>query len=399
MSISANGIQFTVAEYFAGIGLVRMGLERCDGQVVWANDISAKKFEIYKAFFPSAEQEYVVEDIFSINPDNIPATTLATCSFPCINLSVAGKMDGIHGKHSSAFWGFVRAIEHQRGKGEHPPLIMVENVPGWLYSNKGQDFRLTVQALNDLGYVCDVFTVNARSFVPQSRLRVFLIGMRSDVFGQADDGEVYAAHVQKRSALLAPDSLRRSIETCKDLAWKWLDIPEPPPLKKTGLASIVEDLPEDHPLWWPEKEVQRHLEMMAASHRERVKALMEKNEISYRTFFRRMRNGKQRVEVRRDEIAGCLRTAVGGSAQQFILQAGKGRIRMRHMTPREYARLQGTPDAFFLPPNIGRVQALTGFGDAVCVDVIEWIACNVITPLVKQMSVSLSPNYARQLVS
>ena len=45
---------------------------------------------------------------------------------------------------------------------------------------------------------------------------------------------------------------------------------------------------------------------------------------------------------------------------------------MRHLTPREYARLQGVPDDDPIPPNT--LQALTGFGDPVCVPAIRWIA-------------------------
>jgi len=48
------------------------------------------------------------------------------------------------------------------------------------------------------------------------------------------------------------------------------------------------------------------------------------------------------------------------------------------MTPREYARLQGCPD---LPIQVDRNEALLGFGDAVCVPVISWIAKNVLTQL------------------
>ncbi len=55
---------------------------------------------------------------------------------------------------------------------------------------------------------------------------------------------------------------------------------------------------------------------------------------------------------------------------------------MRAMTPREYARLQGVPNE--RPINVNGVQALTGFGDAVCVPAIAWIGKNVLNPLVKQ---------------
>jgi hypothetical protein len=110
--------------------------------------------------------------------------------------------------------------------------------------------------------------------------------------------------------------------------------------------------------------------MMNDLHRERVEHLKNAKKITYRTFFRRRRNGLQRVEVRDDDLAGCLRTAVGGSGKQFLIKVGGGgSVKMRAMIPREYTRLQGVPDDYKI--TIKGVQALTGFGDAVCVSVIS----------------------------
>jgi DNA (cytosine-5)-methyltransferase 1 len=78
-----------------------------------------------------------------------------------------------------------------------------------------------------------------------------------------------------------------------------------------------------------------------------------------------------------------LRTAVGGSGKQFLIEMGAGTIKMRAMTPREYARLQGVPDNYNF--SITGVQALTGFGDAVCAPAISWIAENVLNPLVEKL--------------
>jgi site-specific DNA-cytosine methylase len=102
----------TVAEYFAGIGLVRMGLEPCGWQVVFANDFSPRKYEMYRDFFPDAPKHYAVKDIFRLDPTTIPPTELATCSFPCIDLSLAGNMAGVHGKHSRAL-GALRTLRSQ----------------------------------------------------------------------------------------------------------------------------------------------------------------------------------------------------------------------------------------------------------------------------------------------
>ena len=56
---------------------------------------------------------------------------------------------------------------------------------------------------------------------------------------------------------------------------------------------------------------------------------------------------------------------------------------MRNMTPREYARLQGVDDKYQI--SVPTNQALTGFGDAVCVPAITWIAEKVINPLVVEI--------------
>ncbi len=362
----------TVAEYFAGIGLVRMGLQPHGWQVVFANDISEKKFDMYKAFFPDAEAHYVVADVFDIDPHVVPLTTLATCSFPCIDLSLAGNMHGmINGRHSSAFWGFVRILREQGNSA--PPLILVENVPGWLYSNKGQDFRLTVQTLNELGYACDVFALDALRFTPQSRLRIFLVGTRLSVSHTTPE------LILTRPKSLLPGQLKKNVIANKDLRWFYNEIPEPPPNKSSGLSEIIEPMDDSDSRWWPDDEVQRHLAMMNETHRRRVEKLVSEQQFTYRTFFRRRREGQQRAEVRDDDLSGCLRTAVGGSAKQFLIRAGKGAIRMRAMTPREYARLQGVPDKY--PITVNGVQALTGFGDAVCVPVVSWIAEHVLNPL------------------
>lgn len=364
---------FTVAEYFAGIGLMRMGFESVGWRVIWANDISAKKFEMYGAFFPDATDHYVVGSIFDIDPDSVPPTALATCSFPCIDLSLAGNMGGIRGRHSSAFWGFINILKAQ---GDHsPPFVIIENVPGWLHSNQGADFRVTIEALNNLGYACDVFTLDAIRFRPQSRMRVFLIGAK---FNDNEDWH----RIVNRSHSLLSKRLKASILANIDLRWFYNDIPKPPGPFTSGLSGIVENLNDSDERWWSDEEVNRHLQMMDQAHYQRVLQISARNEISYRTFFRRIRKGQQRAEVRNDDLSGCLRTAIGGSGKQFLVSAGKGKIKMRAMTPREYARLQGVPDEF--PITVNGVQALTGFGDAVCVPAIKWIAQNALNPLAKQ---------------
>ena len=361
----------TVSEYFAGIGLVRLGLEQAGWKVIFANDFDDKKYEMYSAYFQDSEEHHVRDDIFALDPSTVPETFLATSSFPCIDLSLAGNQGGLNGVHSSAFWGFIRILREQGEK--RPPLVLLENVPGWLTSNKGQDFRLTTQALNELGYNCDVYSIDAIRFTPQSRLRIFMVGLRTD------EPHNNIGKLLQRPSSLANKALKKVARANPDLKWHILSVPAPPEKNVQGLFSIVENMLDDDPRWWSQNQVNRHLDMMADSHLARVNSLSEKDSVSYRTIYRRIRYEMQRAEVRKGDTAGCLRTARGGSSRQIIVQAGEGKIRMRHMTPREYARLQGAPDDYPIPENV--IQALTGFGDAVCVPVITWIAKNILNPI------------------
>ena len=118
---------------------------------------------------------------------------------------------------------------------------------------------------------------------------------------------------------------------------------------------------------------------MSAAHRDRVDRYLEGEKVIVGTIYRRVRHGKTRSEIRTDGLAGCLRTPRGGSSKQIVFAVGQGSVRMRWMSPVEYARLQGAPN---FPIKVGRNQALFGFGDAVCVPAISWIARNVLNQLV-----------------
>ena len=95
------------------------------------------------------------------------------------------------------------------------------------------------------------------------------------------------------------------------------------------------------------------------------------------------------AEMRTDGVAGCLRTPRGGSGRQILLRAGYDQVDVRLLTPRECARLMGADDFVIdVPLN----QAFFGFGDAVCVPVISWIAKYYLNPLVEELIADASVN-------
>ena len=148
----------------------------CGWAVRFANDIDPLKHEMYRDNFGQGESHFLLGDVHGIPESTIPSVTLATASFPCNDLSLAGSRSGLQGKQSSAFWGFVRILSEMGER--RPPIVLIENVPGFLTSNHGKDLADALIALNKLGYHVDALLLDAANFVPQSRQRLFVIGIR-----------------------------------------------------------------------------------------------------------------------------------------------------------------------------------------------------------------------------
>jgi DNA (cytosine-5)-methyltransferase 1 len=71
---------------------------------------------MYAAHFEDADDHFVVEDIHKLHASEIPTVTLATASFPCNDLSLAGARAGLKGKQSSAFYGFVQILRELKDR-------------------------------------------------------------------------------------------------------------------------------------------------------------------------------------------------------------------------------------------------------------------------------------------
>lgn len=370
----------TAIEFFAGIGLMRLGLERAGIETLWANDIDPAKREMYAANF--GDDGFMLADIRDVAAPDIPAADIATASFPCIDLSLAGNRQGLGRRsapkdsywESSMFWEFVRLLGEM---GEHRPrTVLCENVLGFASSHGGRDMERAVRELNALGYSCDVLLVDARHFVPQSRPRVFLVGATD---APRSVPQLMATETRPAWALAFA-------ERHPDLrlhTYLLPDLPDGP----ASLASYIEAIPAEDPSWWDSDRVTRFLESLSAVQTRRLDLMRSSTGKTWRTAYRRTRQGRAVWEIRRDAIAGCLRTARGGSSKQALVEIDAGVVRVRWMTAREYGNLMGAPAEYKLPAR--RNQALFGFGDAVCVPVIQWLSESYLVPLAERTSAGL----------
>jgi DNA (cytosine-5)-methyltransferase 1 len=356
---------FRAAEFFAGIGLVRLGLEQHGWQVAFANDIDPDKLEMYKANFGG--DHFQLGDIHKLSVGDIPPCDLFTASFPCNDLSIAGAWSGLSGKESSAFWGLIQILK-DLGK-FRPPLVMLENVVGFLQSRGGKDFETALMALTELGYSLDAFILNAVHWTPQSRARLFVIAKSSE----ADSRASWAMDSDAR-----PNPLVTFINNHQHIRWDIRELPKLPKPTKM-LKDIVENLPENDSHWWSKERADYFFGQLSERHLMAARLMMGQKTWQYATAFRRVRNGRSMAELRTDGIAGCLRTPRGGSGRQILFKGGKGKYHVRLLTARECARLQGVPDNYKIDVPLN--QALFGFGDAVCVPKLAWIAKHYLTPL------------------
>lgn len=356
-----------VLEFFAGIGLARMGLEDAGFSVAWANDFEQSKKTLYEQQFGAADS-YRLGDIGKVGVEDLPRNaSLAWASSPCTDLSLAGGRAGFAGPQSGTFWHFIKLLKDL--KDDRPEVAVLENVTGLVSSHGGDDLAAAISAFNDLGYSVDVLSIDARRFLPQSRPRIFLVGARNP-----------PQDVPDPNSELRPDWLQwiygdTSLRTHRG------QLPTPPPPLTEGLGDLIEQMPLKDGRWWSSERTESFVQSLSPIQLGRIKELKRSPEVKFRTAYRRTRKGTAVWEVRSDDVSGCLRTARGGSSKQAVVRVGNNRLQVRWMTALEYARLMGAGN--YAISNARTTQALFGFGDAVAVPVVRWLATHYLMPLVK----------------
>ena len=381
------------AEFFAGVGLVREGLSIDSWDCLWANDISEDKKSTYVKNY--GDDHFVLGDIWDIakKTDSIPNVFLYTASFPCTDLSVAGARAGLAGEESGTLNALLHILNEKRKSNKQPKVVLLENVKGFLTSHQGNDAANTVKAFSDLDYFVDIVELDAISFTPQSRPRVFLIAVHGDIAEHVmqlkKKDEFFDNWWVNFDAMpdLRSEKVKKIVRKNEELNWGLLNL-SPPKNSSSVLDSIIEDElnDEDHKWWNDERKTHLYLQM-SENHQKILSKMVKIDKYSYGTVYRRMRKGKSMAELRSDGIAGCLRTPRGGSSKQILIRAGYGEWSVRLLTPREYARLQGVRDDFILPENDNK--GYFAMGDAVCVPVIEYLSKSVITPIFNQWKNSI----------
>jgi len=333
----SGGTDFRFIDLFAGIGGLRRGFEPLGGQCVFTSEWDRYSQLTYKANYACDHE--VAGDITKIPADAIPAHDLLLAGFPCQPFSIAGvskknALGRAHGFHCEAqgtlFFDVARIIEHHR-----PRAFLLENVKNLVNHDRGRTFKIIRQTLEDeLGYKVQYRVIDARSWVPQHRERIFIAGFRETNEFDFDD-------------LVIPDPLRGpklgSILHPGDGS-------QPAERHYTeGEKGRVSDryVLSDH-LW-------RYLQAYAEKHRARG-------------------NGFGFGLAGKDDVARTLSARYHKDGSEILIKRGRGNP--RRLTPRECARLMGfdAPDGNGFRIPVSDTQAYRQFGNAVVVPVVRAVA-------------------------
>lgn len=342
---------WTMHEFFAGSGLVAYGLKG-RFRPVWANDISDKKAAVYRTNFKS--DHFVLDDIKNINGANLPYAHISWASFPCQDLSLAGSLGGIDAARSGLVWEWLRILTEIPTRSD---VLVIENVAGLLSTNKGMNYTKLHNALLAIGYKSGAVLLNAAHFVPQSRPRVFIIAVQESLAIPTELIDRGPNWLHNKAAA----GLGKVLP-----GWIWWKA-EKPKTCVTKLKDII-----DFSLPYDKDDV---LSLISPRH----KAKLDRMDNIIATGYRRTRDGKQRLELRFDGVAGCLRTPEGGSSKQFLVVKKDGELHARLLSPREAARLMGAPDSFVLPDTYN--DGYKAMGDAVALPVATFIGEKFLTKL------------------
>lgn len=343
-------------EFFAGSGLVSHALSPYF-YAAWANDICPKKAAVFEANREGTP--LALCSITDVDGQRLPSSVLSWASFPCQDLSLAGNGEGIRAKRSGLVWEWLRVMDEMS---QRPPILAAENVVGLVSSDGGSHYRELHTALVKRGYKVGAMLLDAVHWLPHSRPRIFVVAVdaHARIPRKLISGKPTWAH---------PATIQKAAENLD--GWVWWNLPKPERRSVTFSEIVDFSLPCQDAAT-----SRKNTAMIPLAHMQRLK----ESGLSVVPGYKRIRNKRQVLELRFDDVAGCLRTPTGGSSRQYLVIKHGSEWRTRILSPREAARLMGAPESFKLPGTFN--DGYKAMGDAVAAPVAAHLAKYLLLPLV-----------------
>lgn len=332
--------KFTFIDLFAGIGGIRLGFESIGGKCVFTSEWNDWSKKTYEANF--GQESSIVGDIVPFPASEVPDHDVLLAGFPCQPFSIAGisKKNSLGRPHGfecttqgTLFFDVARIIAAKR-----PKAFMLENVKNLTSHNKGETFRIILETLRDeLGYQVFYKVIDARSWVPQHRERIIIVGFREETNFTWDNLNVPTEN-PLLSSILHPEDGTETFEY---------------PYTEGSKALVNAKYTLSDNLW-------QYLQDYAAKHRAKG-------------------NGFGYGLVTKNDVARTLSARYYKDGSEILISRGKNK-NPRRLTPRECARLMGFNDSYKIV--VSDTQAYKQFGNSVAVPVIKAVA-KVMEPYIR----------------
>lgn len=308
---------FNYIDLFSGIGGFRLAMQGSGGHCVFSSEWDKDARKTYYANFG----EYPEGDITDISEKDIPDHDILCAGFPCQPFSLAGvsarqSLNAAHGfackTQGTLFFDVLRIIEEKR-----PKIVFLENVKNIISHDKGNTFKVIKNAIKELGYSFSYKIINAESYVPQKRVRCYMVCLRDT------DKE-----------FIFPENNGRAL-----------------PLKSILETNVDKKFTISDKLW--------------AGHQRRTKNNLARG-TGFTAFCADINKPSNTIVAR-----------YGKDGKECLIPQNSKNPRM--LTPRECARLQGFPDNYIIP--VAKTTAYRQFGNSVALPVIQAITTKIVTYL------------------
>ena len=317
-SWKCNKNNFTFIDLFAGIGGFRIALEKSGGKCVFSSEWDTNSQKTYMV----NHDEIPDGDITEINEKDVPRHNVLCAGFPCQAFSISGKRRGFSDTRGTLFFDVARIIKAKR-----PEVVFLENVKNFAKHDNGNTLKIILKTLEDLGY--KVFHSILRSSdygIPQARERIYIVAFHNRT---------------KVNSFTFPQKNKKTV--------------------------VIEDILEN-----------------ALPHQvkiiDRDDIIIDRNKRP--TDKRRplqigkINKGGQGERIYSIKSAGITLSAYGGGVASKTGAYLVGN-KIRKLSPKECARLQGFPEDFEIPVTAG--LAYKQFGDSVSIPVLESIFRQVLS--------------------
>ena len=308
-------------DLFCGIGGFRYALDSFEAKCVFSSEIDKKASKVYQKNFCDMPQG----DIRAIKECDILPHDVLCAGFPCQAFSISGKQRGFEDERGTLFFEIVRIASYHK-----PKLLLLENVANFARHDNGRTLKIVLETLKKIGYDVYYKILNASDYsIPQKRVRIYFVCFRNDM-------NIHNFQFPPRENLSSSlkDIILSDDET-NDYVINRSDVVLAPIKKEPSMFDFV-----------PNKPIR----------------------------VGKVNKGGQGERIYSDSGVSITLSAYGGGVgAKTGLYLINGRV--RKLSPRECARLQGFPDSFIMDES--HSQSYKQFGNSLVIDVVQKILIEV----------------------